>query len=174
MVRHVVFPDDRQKALEELSGKGLIVYAMKESSQIDFVYISMKLQQLGLPSPVFMFDHHPYFWQPRWYALKTIVCNFAHLVRHGGFLDPYAEDYYGQKIKGGYSGLFSLVGKRGYYRSTVHVGSDPLEHLIEIQKKCDRPVFICPSCFCTADVRRGTTDGDLWSFFWATGDLSVF
>ena len=91
-----------------------------------------------------MFDQHPYIWQPRWYALKTLLCHCGHLLRHRHFPDAYAGGYYGEKIKGGEYGLFSLVGKRGYYRSTVHVGHDPLEHLIEIQKTCDRPIFIVP------------------------------
>jgi len=143
-VRHVTVPEDQQKSIEELSGKGFIVYTMKESSQLDFVYVSMRLHQLGLPSPVFMFDHHPYVWQPRWYAFKTLLFHFAHLVRHGDFPDPYAGGYYGEKIRAGSPGLFALVGKRGYYRSTVLVGNDPLEHLIEVQKTCDRPIFIVP------------------------------
>ena len=145
MVRHVTVPEDQQKSLEELAGKGgVCVYTMKESSQIDFVYVSMRLRQLGLPSPVFMFDHHPYLWQPRWYALKTLLYHFVHLLRRGGFPDPYAGGYYGEKVRAGDPGLFSLVGKRGYYRSTVLVGNDPLEHLLEIQKTFDRPIFIVP------------------------------
>ncbi|MDR3567600.1 MAG: 1-acyl-sn-glycerol-3-phosphate acyltransferase [Syntrophobacteraceae bacterium] len=144
MVRHVTIPEDRQESLRQLYGKGSIVYTIKEPSQIDFVYISMRLNQLGLPSPVFMFDQRPYPWQPRWYALKTIIRNFVHLLRQGCFPDPYTGGYYAEKIKEGCSGLFSLVGKRGYYRSTVHVGNDPLEHLIEIQKTCERPIFIVP------------------------------
>jgi glycerol-3-phosphate O-acyltransferase len=144
MVRHISFPEDQQKSLEELSGKGCIVYTMKESSQIDFAFVSMRLHQLGLPAPIFMFDHHPYFWQPRSYALKTLVYHLVHLVRRGGFPDPYAGGWYGEKIRGGDPGLFSLVGKQGYYRSTVLVGSDPLEHLLEIQKTSDRPIFIVP------------------------------
>jgi glycerol-3-phosphate O-acyltransferase len=144
MVRHVTVPEDQQKFLEELSSKGNIVYAIKESSQIDFIYVSMRLHQLGLPSPVFMFDHHPFLWQPRLYGLKTLVCRFTHLVRYGCFPDPYAAGSYAGKIKDGDSGLFSLVGKRGYYRRTVYVGNDPLEHLTDIQKSCDRPIFIVP------------------------------
>ncbi|MGA2026226.1 MAG: 1-acyl-sn-glycerol-3-phosphate acyltransferase [Syntrophobacteraceae bacterium] len=144
MVRHITVPEDQQKSLEDLAGKGGIVYAMKESSQIDFVYVSMRLHQLGLPSPVFMFDHHPYFWQARWHGIKTLVYHCVYLVRHGCFPDPYAGGYYAEKIKAGESGVFSLVGKRGYYRSTVLVGNDPLEHLIDIQKTCDRPIFIVP------------------------------
>ena len=145
MVRHVTVPEDQLKSLQELAAKGgVCVYAMRESSQIDFVYVSMRLHQLGLPSPVFMFDHHPYLWQPRWSALKTLVYHLVHLLRHGGFPDPYAGGYYGEKIRAGDAGLFSLVGKRGYYRSTVLVGNDPLEHLLEIQKTTDRPIFIVP------------------------------
>lgn len=143
-VRHVTVPEDQQKTLQELSSKGVIVYTMKESSQLDFVYVSMRLHQLGLPSPTLMFDDHPYFWQPRWYALKTIIYHCGHLLRHGCFPDPYAGGYYREKINGGESGMFFLVGKRGYYRSTVLVGNDPLEHLIEIQKTSDRPIFIVP------------------------------
>jgi len=93
MVRHITVPEDQQKSLEDLSGKGGIVYTMKESSQIDFAYVGMRLHQLGLPSPVFMFDHHPYLWQPRWYALKTLLYHFVHLLRRGGFPDPYAGGY---------------------------------------------------------------------------------
>jgi glycerol-3-phosphate O-acyltransferase len=144
VVRHVSVPEDRQESLRQLCGKGTIVYTIKEPSQIDFVYISMRLQQLGLPAPVFMFDQRPYPWQPRWYAIKTLVRHFFHLLRQGCFPDPYTGGYYAEKIKEGNSGLFSLVGKRGYYRSTVLVGNDPLEHLIDIQKTCDRPIFIVP------------------------------
>ncbi|MCL5406250.1 MAG: 1-acyl-sn-glycerol-3-phosphate acyltransferase [Deltaproteobacteria bacterium] len=143
-VRHVSVPEDRQESLRQLFGKGTIVYTTKEPSQIDFVYISMRFHQLGLPSPVFMFDQRPYPWQPRWYALKTLVRNFVHLLRQGCCPDPYAGGYYADKIKEGSAGLFSLVDKRGYYRSTVLVGNDPLEHLIEIQKTSDRPIFIVP------------------------------
>ena len=144
MVGRVTVPDDQQKLLEELSQRGTIIYTMKDPSQIDFVYVSMRLHQLGLPSPQFIFDMHPYCWQPRWYALKTVIYHFFHLIRHGAFPDPYAGQYYSEKIKNGESGLFFLVGKRGYYRSTVLVGNEPLEHLIETQKTSGRPIFIVP------------------------------
>ncbi len=143
-VCRVAVPEDQQKSIADLAGKGVIVYTMKESSQLDFAYVGMRLHQLGLPVPVFMFDNHPYFWQPRLYALKTLMYNFSYLLRHGGFPDPYSGGYFAEKIKGGESGLFALVGERGYYRSTVLVGNDPLEHLIEIQKTSDRPIFIVP------------------------------
>lgn len=143
MVARVTVPEDQQMALEELARRGTLIYAMKYPSQLDFVYASMRLHQLGLVSPTFIFDMHPYFWQPRWFAVKTLAYHFGHLVRRGAFPDPYAG-HYAEKVKAGESGVFFLTGKRGYYRSTVLVGSDPVEHLIDIQKQCDRDIFIVP------------------------------
>ncbi|MHC1729773.1 MAG: 1-acyl-sn-glycerol-3-phosphate acyltransferase [Syntrophobacteraceae bacterium] len=157
MVARVTVPADQQNVLEELSQRGTIVYTMKDPSQLDFVYISMRLHQLGLPAPQFIFDMHPYLWQPRLYALKTLAVHFCHLVRHGCFPDPYAGRHYAGRIGTGASGLFFLVGKRGYYRSTVLVGNDPLEHLIEIQKECERPIFIVPIVLLYS--RRPETEG---------------
>ncbi|MCE5333593.1 MAG: 1-acyl-sn-glycerol-3-phosphate acyltransferase [Desulfobacteraceae bacterium] len=144
MVGRISLPEDQQMELENLARQGTVVFAMKDPSQLDFAYASLRLKQLGLPSPGFMFDLHPYFWQPRIYALKTLVYHFFHIIRHGAFPDPYTGMHYSEKIKTGESGLFFLVGKRGYYRSTVLVGSDPLEHLLEIQKTTERPIFIVP------------------------------
>ncbi len=144
MVSRVSLPEDQQLALEELSGRGKIIYTMKYPSQLDFIYVSMRLHQLGLQAPTFIFDMHPYFWQPRWYALKTISCHFAHLVRHGASPDPYGAGHYARKVQENGSGVFFLVGKRGYYQSTVLVQNDPLEHLVEIQRQTDTPIFIVP------------------------------
>ncbi len=144
MVGRVTIPEDQQRVLEELAQRGTIVFTMKDPSQLDFVYVSLRLHQLGLATPEFMFDVHPYFWQPRLFAMKTLLYHFGHILRHGSFPDPYADRHYTDKIKAGQSGLFFLVGKRGYYRSTVLIGNDPLEHLVEIQKETDRPIFIVP------------------------------
>jgi len=144
MVARLTVPEYQQTMLEELSRRGTVVYAMKYPSQLDFAYVSMRLNQLGLPAPGFTFDMHPFFWQHRWFALKTMASHSFHLIRHGSLPDPYPAGYYAEKIRNGESGVFFLVGKRGYYRSTVLVGNDPLEHLVEIQKQTERPIFIVP------------------------------
>lgn len=145
LIVKTVMPEDQQHMLEDLAKRGRVVYAFKYRSQFDFVYLSLRLFQLGLPVPTFIFDIHPYFWQPRWYALKILGYHFFHLLRNGCLPDPYEDNHYGDKIgKEGKSGLLFLVGKRGYYQRAVLVGNDPLEHLIEIQKQVDRPIFLVP------------------------------
>jgi len=144
LIVKTAMPEDQQRMLGDLAGRGKIVYAIKYRSQFDFVYVGLRLFQLGLPAPSFIFDLHPYFWQPRWYALKILGYHFCHVVRNGCLPDPYVDHYYRDKIGEGKSGLLFLVGKRGYYKRAVLVGNDPLEHLAEIQKQSDLPIFVVP------------------------------
>ena len=144
LIAKISMPDDQQRLLEELGKQGSIVYAVKYRSQADFVYLSLRLYQLGLPTATFLFDSHPYLWQPRWYSLKVMLHHLYTYLRRGALPDPYDEGYYREKIRKGEPGLVFLVGERGYYRSTVHVEHDPLEHLLDIQRESERPIFIVP------------------------------
>jgi len=144
LISKTSMPEDQQGILKDLSERGTVVYAIKYRSQFDFVYLSLRLLQLKLPVPSFIFDLHPYFWQPRWYSLRIMGYHMYHYLRHRALPDPYEGGYYREKVEKGDAGLFFLLGKRGYYQRTVLVGKDALEHLFEIQKATDRPVFIVP------------------------------
>ena len=144
LISKTSMPEDQQRALEDLSNRGTVVYATEYRSQFDFVYLNLRLHQLGLPAPSFIFDMHPYFWQPALYTLKLLPYQFYHYLRNGELPDAYEDGHYAHKVESGESGLLFLVGKRGYYQRAVLVRNDPLEHLIEIQKRSERPVFLVP------------------------------
>lgn len=144
LASRISMPEDQQHMLEDLARRGTVVYAVKYRSQLDFVYLNLRLHQLGLPPASFLFDLHPYFYQPRWYALKLLAFHFYHLIRRGELPNPYDSGHYREKIKKGESGLLFLLGKRGYYRRAVLVGNDPLELLLEVQRETDRPIFVVP------------------------------
>ncbi|MCU0589419.1 MAG: 1-acyl-sn-glycerol-3-phosphate acyltransferase [Syntrophobacteraceae bacterium] len=137
-------PEDQQKLVESLAQQGTVVYAAEYRSQFDFIYLSLRLHQLGLPKPTFLFDLHPYFWQPRIYAAKLMAYHLYRYLRMEGLPDPYADGYYQRKIQEGQSGLLFLVGKRGYYERAIRVGNDPLEHLVDVQSQMDKPIFVVP------------------------------
>jgi glycerol-3-phosphate O-acyltransferase len=137
-------PEDQQRSLDELAKRGTIIYATKYRSQLDFVSLSLRLHQLGLPSPSFIFDLHPYLWQPRWYAFKILGYHLYHFIRKGTLPNAYDGGYYEEQIRNKACGLLSLLGEKGYYRRTVFVGNDPLEHLLTIQEGSSEPIFVVP------------------------------
>ncbi|SMC20572.1 glycerol-3-phosphate acyltransferase [Desulfacinum hydrothermale DSM 13146] len=144
LMAKTAIPQDQQEMLESLARKGTVVYALKYRSQLDFVYVNLRLHQLGLPAPTFLFDLRPYFWQKRWYTLKLIAHNFARFLTRDGIPDPYTSGQYEKLVRQGRSGIFFLLGEKGYYQRTVMVQNDPLEHLFDIQKKMDRPIYVVP------------------------------
>ncbi|MCU0572799.1 MAG: 1-acyl-sn-glycerol-3-phosphate acyltransferase [Syntrophobacteraceae bacterium] len=143
-ITKTAMPEDQQKLLESLAQQGTVVYAAEYRSQFDFIYLNLRLHQLGLPKPTFLFDLHPYFWQPRLYAAKVMGYHLYRTLRMEGRPDPYADGYYQRKIQDGQSGLLFLVGKRGYYERAIRVGNDPLEHLVDIQGQMEKPIFVVP------------------------------
>lgn len=136
--------EDQQKLLESLAEKGVIIYALRHRSQLDFVYVSLRLYQLGLPTPTFLFDLRPYFWQSRSYAAAVALRNFVKHLTRDGVPDPYEHGYYQDLVRQGRSGLLFLLGEKGYYQRTVMVRHDPLEHLLSIQKDLSRPIYVVP------------------------------
>lgn len=144
LVGKISMPEEQQRHLEELSRQGSIVYAVKYRSQFDYVCTALRLHQLGLPNASFTFDMRPYLWLPRWQTFKLLIYHLFHLLRHGCFPNPYNDGYYHRKLQEGESGLLFLLGKKGYYKRTVLVGNDPLEHLLEYQKESPQPIFVVP------------------------------
>jgi len=145
LIRHTTIPDDQQSLLEELGQRGTVIYAVKYRSQLDFAYLNLRLYQLGLPAPSFVFDIHPYIWQPTWYLIKVLLYHFSYYFRKSSLPDPYESGYYRDKIQMGEAGLVALLEKKGYYQRAVMARPDPLDHLVEVQKGCRHPVYIVPA-----------------------------
>ncbi len=145
LIAKTVMPEDQQRLLDEFSQRGTVVYAIKYRSQLDLVYLTLRLYQLGLPAPGFVYDLHPYAWQPRWYAIKIMVFHFYQMLRRWRLPNPDTSGYYKEKILSNVPGLLFLLGEKGYYQRTVLAGDDPLQQLFQIQKEHDRPIFVVPA-----------------------------
>jgi glycerol-3-phosphate O-acyltransferase len=145
LIAKTVMPEDQQRLLDEFSHRGTVVYAIKYRSQLDLVYLTLRLYQLGLPAPGFVYDLHPYAWQPRWYAIKIMAFHFYQMLRRWRLPNPDTNGYYKEKILSNVPGLLFLLGEKGYYQRTVLAGDDPLQQLFQIQKEHDRPIFVVPA-----------------------------
>jgi len=144
LIAKTAIPADQQRQLEQLGQQGHIVYAIKYRSQLDFVYANLRLYQLGLPHPRFVFDLFPYFWHRRWYALKLACFHLWQFIRHGERPNAYASTYYREQLQAGHCGLLFLLGEHGYYQRAVLARNEPIGHLIDLQAELDRPIFLVP------------------------------
>ena len=148
---------DREQAeiIQQLEKNALIVYVTKFKSNFEFLYYYSRYRQLDLPYPQVGFDYKVYLWQPVSRILRIIFARMNFFFRHQALPEPYERGYLKQELVNGRCGFLSLVGKKGFYRRFVKAKTDPIHHLIEIQKTIDRPLYLVPQLiFFSKTARR--------------------
>ncbi len=129
----VVIDEESLGQLRELSRKGIVVYALKNKSQLNCLILRNLLYRNRIERPVYCQGITMLFWQPFSIAFRTIISRIFH--------NPHREEYLKRITKSGRSSII-------YLRGSEFIGSrfekDPLVHLINAQKELDVPVFLVP------------------------------
>jgi len=139
------FLESQQRLLTDLDEKGLLIYAVKYRSQLDFLFLNSRLPQAGLRPPTFAFDMRPFLWLPATKAIRLIFSFLRHYLKEGAFPNPYQSGYYRDLVLHQKPSVLFLVGKAGYYRRFGFTERDPLHLLIETQRQMETPIILVPS-----------------------------
>ena len=113
--------------------EGLLIYAVKYRSHLDFLFLNSRLSQADLRPPVFAFDMRPILWLPAFRAIRLIFSFLRHYLKEGAFPNPYQTGDYRDLVLGREPSVLFLVGKAGYYRRFGFTERDPLHLLLETQ-----------------------------------------
>ena len=139
------FLESQQQLLAAMEKQGLLVYAVKYRSQLDFLFLNSRLSEAGLRSPAVAFDMRPLLWLPAWRAIRLLFSIVRHYFKEGQLPNPYQTGYYRELVRGGNPAVIFLVGKAGYYRRFGFSEQDPLHLLIDTQRQMDLPIILVPS-----------------------------
>ena len=133
--------------LEKVRGvpeNGVVVYAIKQKSYFEYLFYHTRYRQKQLPFPGIGFDYRVMAWQPLSRLVAMLLSNIVFFYHNRRFPHAYDGGYHRYKLLNGSGALLSLVGERSFYRRFVKAKTDPIRHLIEIQRSLDRPVYIIP------------------------------
>ena len=130
--------------LKNIPDDAIIVYTTKYKSRFDFLFAHTRYRQQRLPAPQLVFDSEIYLWQPLTRILRICLAYLDELIQRRRIHDPYRSGYYERALLEFGCALVPLVEKKGFYRRFVKDEVDPLQHLIEIQKRSDRPICLVP------------------------------
>ncbi|MCK7477868.1 MAG: hypothetical protein M0C28_10890 [Candidatus Moduliflexus flocculans] len=78
----VSIADEEVKALKELAGEGVIVYAIKQRSKLNSLIIAEIASRKGLARPVYCHGMNMAFWQPLSKMLKFLWSSFLRRFRN--------------------------------------------------------------------------------------------
>jgi glycerol-3-phosphate O-acyltransferase len=144
VLSRVEMSDEALEVLKDLSEKGVVIYAQKNSSQLDALILRDVLHRKGIRIPVYCHAINMFAWQPPAEAGKCLLSRLFDIILKKNNLNPYKTQYL-KKITLRRDG--SLI----YLRNSEFLGSpypkDPLLQLIQAQKQTDIPIFIVPVVF---------------------------
>ncbi|MBF0209662.1 MAG: 1-acyl-sn-glycerol-3-phosphate acyltransferase [Desulfamplus sp.] len=153
----------KTEKLNRLNEKGVVIYVGKYKSLFEFLYYHTALKKSALPYPEIAFESNFFFLLPINRFLKIITSQIDHIIRYFEIKNPYYTQYFEQEFSSGRSGFLYMVEAKNFYRRFVKSKPDPLRHLIELQKKSQKPIFLVPQVivFSVKPVRTTSTFIDI-------------
>jgi len=133
-----------QERLQELAKQGVVVYALKYRSTLDFLFFNRRYQQLGIPAPEVAFDLNLWIVQPISHLVQIISAPLNYFTRKRAWPNPFRDGYFLKILQEKRASLLFLVDQVGFRHRFLKPREDPLRHLLELQKQLDFPIFVVP------------------------------
>ncbi|MFZ2089708.1 MAG: 1-acyl-sn-glycerol-3-phosphate acyltransferase, partial [Desulfobaccales bacterium] len=130
--------------VQELSRQGVVVYALKYRSTLDFLFFNRRYQKLDIPTPEVAFDLNLWMFQPFSHLVQIISAAVNYFTRKRSWPNPFQDGYFLRTLQEKRSILLFLVDQVGFRHRFLKPREDPLRHLLEIQEQVDFPIFVVP------------------------------
>jgi glycerol-3-phosphate O-acyltransferase len=137
----VSLADEFVTELKNFSSKGIVVYALKQKSQLNSLIIRELSVQTGIPQPVYSHDVNMIVWQPFAMAIKSILQTTYRSLFEKNRPQSLKKSYLNRITVNARSSIIHL-GMTELIEN--HAVEDAIAQLIEAQKNLDVPVFIVP------------------------------
>lgn len=164
----VVISDATAEGLKSLSEKGVIVYALKNKSQLNSLILHELSMRKGIPRPDYCHGINMITWQPWPIALRVILSHLFHRILRKTAVHSTRMEHLKQ---------ITLEGKT----SIIHLGEsdlfenpfveETLDRLLQAQEASAAPIYICPELI-TYGRRREKEDESLINILFGQSDTT--
>ena len=144
LFKRVQFNENMSEALKRMHRDGTVVYAIKYRGRLDYLMYHYRFRKSRLPYPKIAFDLNMSMVLPLGQLFKILKFYATSLLKHHRLPDPYNTGFYEEAVEQGVPSLVCLVDPKGFTRRYIHAKKDPLQLLLETQKKMERPIYLIP------------------------------
>ena len=134
--------DHDVESLKGFAETGVIVYALKQKSQLNSLILRELANLKGIPKPAYSHGVNMIFWQPFDKALQVVRSFLSGLVFKRNVLSPYKTGYLKRIILEKKSAIIHLGGSEFI---EDRYADDAVTQLLDAQKELDVPVLIVPA-----------------------------
>jgi glycerol-3-phosphate O-acyltransferase len=140
----IVMASDQAEIVRQLPKDGIFIYVNKHRSKFDYLFLHTRCRQLKLPVPELALNCRIRIWQPLSKLFQVFLARADALICQRRWLNPTKSGFFREELLKGKSAFLSLVGENGFYHWFVKAGRDPFQHLIEIQRDIEQPIYLIP------------------------------
>jgi glycerol-3-phosphate O-acyltransferase len=158
--------DHSVESLKKLAETGVVVYALKQKSQLNSLILRELAARKGIPKPVYSHGVNMIFWQPFTKALKVILSFLSHLIIKRSLPSPYKTGYLKRIIQEKKSAIINLGGSEFIEDKYA---DDAITQLLDAQKNLDVPIYIVPELI-TYGRRRDKEEENLVNILFGQTD----
>jgi glycerol-3-phosphate O-acyltransferase len=133
--------DEFVTELKNLSSKGVVIYALKQKSQLNSLIIRELSAKKGIPQPVYSHGVNMIVWQPFAVGVKAILKATYRFLFKNNRPQSLKKTYLNRITVNAKSSIIHLGGTEYVENQSVE---DAITQLIEAQRKMDVPIFIVP------------------------------
>lgn len=128
----------------EYSEKGEIVFASFHSTNTSLLILHILLRRNGFVPPAYALEYNPFLLQRIGFVLRRVGKFLGRFFLRRRSRDVLETDYIEKLIRGGKIVLVPLLSRRFFLRRYMEIKHDSIIHLVDIQKRLDRPLYLMP------------------------------
>lgn len=144
MARNITSSPELRQTTDALPDNAIILYINPKNSPFEFLFSYSRYRKMGMPSPRVGLDYSFVLIQPVCRLIKILLAHVFFFLRNFRVMNPYERGFFQEKLLKDQVGFLSLDSKTGFEDRFIHSRVDPIAHLLEFQKQCDRPVYLVP------------------------------
>jgi glycerol-3-phosphate O-acyltransferase len=164
----VVISDPTAEGLKSLSEKGVVVYALKNKSQLNSLILHELSMRKGIPRPAYCHGINMITWQPFPMALRVILSHLFHRILRKTAVHSTGMDHLKQRTLEGKTSIIHLGESELFENPFVE---ETLSQLLDAQESSAVPIYLCPELI-TYGRRREREEESLINIFFGQSDTT--
>jgi len=164
----VQFSDETAEGLKSLAEKGVVIYVLKNKSQLNSLILRELSMRKGIPPPVYCHGINMITWQPYPMAIRVILSHLFHWILRKTAIHSNRMSHLNQLTLEGKSSIIHLGESEFFENPFVE---ETLHRLLELQEASATPIYLCPELI-TYGRRREKEEESLINIFFGQSDTT--
>jgi glycerol-3-phosphate O-acyltransferase len=147
--------ETQSRVLRDLPPEAIVIFTTPFQGAFASLFAYTRFSAMGLPFPTVGLGCRWFLWQPLMRKFRILLAALDHLWTFRRLPDPIGNGFLESELLRGRCGFLTLIPKQRFWHRIRRPQADPVEFLIALQKRIDRPVLLVPQLmFFSRNPRR--------------------